>query len=202
MLMDLQKNLQKTSIWKDNPILFFSLIEDSYDQFVKKMYDYNSLINVTNIYGESLLHYCSYYGIIDKYYALVNSGAIVNQTYLGNNLLHYASISGKDDFLIVELVKLGISPIEKNLDGQTSLHFCANERIAHYFNIWSLRNNIKVSRILDNDANTVAHGCKSFGHLDAARYWVNNHPQLNDKENIYKKTWMQIKKKTMHYCTF
>lgn len=178
-----------------NLILFYSLMNDSYDDFVKKIFYYHSLIDNVNEYGESLLHYCVYYGLIEQYYALINIGAEVKKTYAGNNLLHYASHSGKDDYLITELVKQGLSPLDRNNFNETSLHCSSNERISHYFNMWCFRNNINVLELLDNDNNSVAHSCKMHGHLDASYYWINNYPDLDNYKNVFGKTWKQIKKK-------
>jgi ankyrin repeat protein len=176
-------------------ILFHALRADDYDTFIKKIFNYHSLINTTNQYGESLLHHCSYYGLIEQYYALINIGADIQKTKDGNTLLHYASLSGKDDFLITELVKLGLSPLDKNSFGETALHCSANERISHYLNMWCLRNNIKVDELFDDDLNTVAHSCKIHGNIDGSYYWINNYPSLIDKKNIFNKSWQQCKKK-------
>lgn len=190
------------SLWESDPILFHSVINDHYDVFVKKLFDYSSLINTPNIYGETLLHYCCFYGIIDKYYALINIGAIAKNTKNGNNLLHYASYSGKDNFLIVELVKAGICPIQKNHQGKTSLHYSADEKISHYLNLWCLRNNIAIPSLLDEDNNTVAHGCKIAGHHYSAQYWINHYPVLNESINIYGKKWQDTRKKQLQFCPY
>lgn len=178
-----------------NLILFYSLKNDHSDDFLKKIFYYHSLIDNTNEHGETLLHYCVYYGLIEQYYALINIGAEIKLTHAGNNLLHYASNSGKDDFLITELVKQGISPLDKNKFQETSLHCSANERISHYFNMWCFRNAIDVKELIDNDNNTVAHSCKLHGHIDSSYYWESNYPELNNKLNVFNKTWKQLKKK-------
>ena len=164
-----------------NNILFDSLLKDSYENFLRNLFDYSSLINIKNEEGETLLHYASFYGMIDKYYALINMGANIEKTNLGNNLLHYASFSGKDNFLIVELIKSDISPIEENHKGQTSLHYCANEKIAHYFNVWCQRNNILVPSLLDYRKNNVAHIAKELNHNESFLYWIKNYPELEIK---------------------
>jgi ankyrin repeat protein len=181
-------------------LLFASILNDSYEVFVKNLFNYSSLINEKNNKGETLLHFACFFGMIDKYYALINVGAIPSLTKEGNNLLHYASFSGKDNYLIVELVKSGISPIEKNLQGQTSLHFCANEQISHYLNLWCIRNKIKIEDLKDNDNNNIAHGCKMAGHETAALYWIKHYPKLSFDQNDYKKLWNEIKKKYYQYC--
>jgi ankyrin repeat protein len=176
--------INPTNIWKDNPILFNSLLRDSYDKFVEKLFNYSSLINITNIKNESLLHYSCFYGMIDKYYALINMGAEVQETIEKNNLLHYASLSGNDDFLIVELIKLGISPVDENLQGQTSLHFASNERICHYLNLWCLRNNINITHLQDKMKNTVAHYSCSIRNKGSTHYWVKNYEELKTIKNL------------------
>lgn len=176
-------------------ILFNSLKNDNHDDFIRKIFHYNSLINNTNEQGETLLHYCAFYGFIEQYYALINIGAEIKKTKKGNTLLHYASLSGKDNFLVVELLKQGISPLEKNYWGETSLHCSANEVIAHYFNMWAMRNNINILSLLDDDQNTLAHSCKIHGNLDGAHYWLHSYPELKDITNIFGKKWNQCKRK-------
>lgn len=175
--------LKKSSIWKDDPVLFYSLLKDTYDKFVENLFNYYSLINISNNENETLLHYCCFYGIIDKYYALINMGAEIQETVNKNNLLHYASFSGNDDFLIVELIKLGIDPVDKNLSGHTSLHFSNNERICHYLNLWCMRNNINVLQLKDKMLNTVAHYSKAIGNNNSNSYWINNYPELKEMKN-------------------
>ncbi|NCQ52179.1 hypothetical protein GW796_09860 [archaeon] len=175
-------------------ILFHSLLNEHHDDFIKKLFNYHSLINNKNEHGESLLHYCSHYGLIEQYYALINIGAEVTKTNAENNLLHYASNSGRDPFLVVELIKSGISPLDKNKFGETSLHCCENELISHYMNIWASRNNISIINLLDEDENTLAHSAKKHGHINSAHYWLDNYPILNIKKNIYNKKWNQCKK--------
>lgn len=189
------------SIWKDNPVLFNSLLRDNYDNFVEKLFNYSSLINIQNIKNESLLHYSCFYGMIDKYYALINMGAEIQETIDKNNLLHYASFSGNDNFLIVELVKLGISPVDQNLYGQTSLHFASNERICHYLNLWCLRNNININRLQDKMKNTVAHYSFSLKNKEATHYWVKNHKELKIIKNSDNLLFNEVKKeKYLDFC--
>ena len=176
--------LKNSSIWKDNPILFYSLLKDTYDKFVENLFNYSSLINISNNENETLLHYCCFYGMIDKYYALINMGAEIQETISKNNLLHYASFSGNDDFLIVELIKLGINPVDENLYGHTSLHFSNNERICHYLNLWCMRNNINVIQLKDKMLNTVAHYSKAIGNNNSNHYWINNYPELKEIKNM------------------
>jgi ankyrin repeat protein len=179
----------------NNFILFKSLLNDSYDSFVKKLFYYHSLINNKNEEGETLLHFCSFYGLIEQYYALINIGAEIHKTKSGNSLLHYASLSGKDNFLVIELIKMGISPTEKNIFNETSLHCASNEKIAHYMNVWCQYNNINVFELLDINENTVAHSCKMHGNIDGAKYWITNYPELEFKVNVFNKTWKQCKRK-------
>lgn len=170
-------------------ILFKSLLNDSYDHFVQKLFNYSSLVNSTNNNGESLLHFCCLFGIIDKYYALINVGAIPTLTVEGNNLLHYACFSGKDNFLVTELIKSPILPNELNINKQSSLHFCANEQIAHYLNLWCIRNRINITELIDKDGNNVAHSCMLYGYQSSALYWIKNYPELNEQLNSSGKKW-------------
>lgn len=173
----------KSQLWQESPILFYSLLEDSYDKFVENLFNYSSIINTPNTYGETLLHYCCFHGIIDKYYALINIGAQIKETKNKSNLLHYACINGKDDFLIVELIKSGINPVEKNILGHTCLHYAENEKICHYLNLWCLRNNISVQGIIDNDLNSLIDTSKILGHKKSLHYWKTNYPNMKTKEN-------------------
>jgi ankyrin repeat protein len=180
------------TLLNNKKILWHSITNDHYDLFVKKMFDYSSLIKQTNEKGETLLHIACLLGLIDKYYALINFGVEPTLTNEQNNLLHYASFSGKDNFLIVELVKSGILPIEKNIYGQTSMHFCSNEKICHYLNLWCYRNNIFIPDLTDQYGNNLAHGCMMAGKKNSALYWINNYPILDTQINQQGKTWKQI----------
>lgn len=183
----------------DKNILFESICIDSYAKFVQKLFAYPDLINTKNDKGETLLHFSCLFGMIDKYYALINMGAVASLTNEGNNLLHYASVSGKDNFIITQLVKTSILPTDKNIYNQTSLHMCANEQIAHYLNLWCNRNKIDVTKLIDNEGNNVAHGCMLSGHEQAAFYWIKNYPQLNLQKNKIGNTWNQIKTQQYNY---
>jgi ankyrin repeat protein len=175
------------------PNILFNSINDNYSIFLKKLFNYSSLINHKNHIGETLLHHICFYGIIDKYYALIHMGAIIDNTIMKNNLLHYASISGRDNFLIVELVKLNILPNDKNNNGQSSLHFSANKQIANYLDLWCNRNKISIFDLIDNDGNYVIHTAKKLGHFDTISYWQQQYPQLNNVTNNNNETWQDIK---------
>lgn len=187
---------------KNNYILFYSLLNEDYNTFVKKLFDYKSLINNSNEKGETLLHYCCYYGLIEKFYAITNLGGVITKTQEGNTLLHYACQSGRDDFMVLELIKMGISPILTNNKGETSLHAVANEKIAHYLNMWAKRNNIEVSNLLDESLNNVAHGCKINGNINGALYWISEYPNLKETENLFGKKWHECKRKKINRCIY
>ncbi len=187
---------------KNNLILFNSLLNDDYDSFVKKIFNYNSLINNINDNGETLLHYCCYYGLIEKFYALINMGAEIKTTNDRNSLLHYACLSGKDDFLVLELVKLGLNPTDKNSLGETAFHCVSNEKISHYLNLWAKRNNVNICELLDDNLNTVAHSCKINGNINCVHYWILEYPNLNDTVNIFNKKWIQCKKRISKKCPY
>lgn len=152
-------------------ILFKSVIKDDYNTFLQNLFDYSSLINLQNEKGETILHYICSYGFIDKYYAAINMGAIEKTTNDGDNLLHYASKSGKDNFLIVELVKSGILPNEKNKKGETSLHIAKNEKIANYLHMWCERHNLKITDLIDNENNRVIDTAKKLNNIEVYNYW-------------------------------
>jgi ankyrin repeat protein len=197
--MKINKNLK---IFQDNPILFYSIFYDDEKEFLKKLYLFSSLINIPNIKGETLLHYSVYYGRIEKYYMLMNFGAEIRNTLEKNSLLHYASFSGKDDFLCLELIHLGLNPLEKNSLEETPIHLSANQKLSHYFNMWIQRKNIHISEILDIDQNNVLHSSKSYNHLESFHYWLKEYPFLLDKKNFFLITPQQIKKKYLKFCQF
>lgn len=183
-----------------NNFLFDSLLIDEYDKFVENLYNFSSLIDTPNELGETLLHFSAFYGIIDKYYALINFGANVILTKEYNNLLHYASFSGNDDFLIVELIKNNINPLELNNEQETVLHLCANERTAHYLNLWCQRNKIKLESLLDRQGNTILHSAYQYGFLKTADYWKNAFPTLITIKNNQQQLWNEIPHKNKFFC--
>lgn len=176
------------NLWLDNPILFLSVCNDEYSTLVEKTYNNLHLINVTNIYGETLVHYCCYLGLIDKYYALFNFGAQIVKTHKGDTLLHYASYGGKDSFLVTELVKSGTSPLVKNNYGLTPIHLSSDLTISAYFNLWMQINNISLLSILDNNKNSIAHIAFQNGYPEVAQYWLNQEPKLADCLNANQQT--------------
>jgi ankyrin repeat protein len=180
--------------------LFDSILLDNYDKFVENLYNYSSLINLKNDLGESLLHFCCFYGMIDKYYALINFDAKISVTNSKNNLLHYAAFSGNDDFLIVELIKNNLNPIEKNDLGESVLHLCSNERISHYLTLWCNRNNVNIDNLLDNEGNTILHTSYRYGFLHSINYWKNLSPELLTVKNKYGKFWNEIAISNKNFC--
>lgn len=190
------------SPWLKNPILFRSIIRDNYNNFVGKLFDYRSLIEVPNIFGESLLHYVCFMGMIDKYEALIQFGVEPKKTQLGNNLLHYCSISGYDDYLVMELVKSGISPIDENLNKETSIHFSSTETSCHYFSVWARNNNVNIVKLRDKNNNTVAHTSAKLGNKRALKFWILNFPELKSIRNNQNQLPEDIKNQDKHrFCT-
>lgn len=188
------KIMQKSSLWLNNPILFRSVIRDNYEKFVDKLYDYSSLINVPNSCGETLLHYVCFLGMLDKYEALIHFDAKSQKTQAGDTLLHYSSISGYDDFLVIELIKQGHSPVELNNNLQSSIHFAANPRIAQYFDVWALNSNISIPELLDSNGNTVAHISAYQRNTDTLKFWLSHYPELETAKNMFGLTPTDIKK--------
>lgn len=170
--------------WTDDPLLFLSIKEDDYSTFVEKVYHHFHLINTPNIYGETLAHYCCYLGYIDKYYALIHMGAEIKKTKIEDTLLHYASLGGKDSFLVTELAKNGMSPLEKNKYGITPIHLSSDETTTSYFLLWLEINNIPLNSIVDNRKNNPAHIAIKNGFNEIANYWINHNHQLEDALNI------------------
>lgn len=197
--MKIEKNLK---IFQENPILFYSVFYDDEKEFLKKLYLFSSLVNISNQKGETPLHYAVYYGRIEKYYMLINFGASIQKTLDGNSLLHYASFSGKDDFLCLDLIHAGLNPLEKNNLQQTPIHLSSNQKLSHYFNMWLQRNNIHISEILDIDLNNVLHSSKIYNHLESFHYWIKEYPFLLEKKNFFLKTPNEMKKKYLKFCQF
>ena len=175
--------MKKQTPWIGNPVLFRAVVRDDYEKFVEKLYDYSSLLNVPNDSGETLLHYACFLGMVDKYDALVNFDTEIKKTQQGNTLLHYSSFSGYDNFLVTELVKSGFSPIDKNNEGQTSIHFSGNDSICQYFSVWALNNQVSIPNITDSNGDTVAHFSKKQGKMSSYKYWIRNFPELLDVKN-------------------
>lgn len=194
--------MQKLTPWIDDPVLFRAVVRDDYEKFVDKLYNYSSLLNTPNINGETLLHYACFLGMVDKYDALVNFEAKIEKTQEGNTLLHYSSFSGYDNFLITELVKAGFSPIEKNLNGETSIHFAGNDWICQYFSFWAFNNQLFIPTLTDNTGNTVAHSSKEYGKIDSYKFWIRNYPELLSVKNNEGLTPNEIKSNKQHrFCS-
>lgn len=183
-----------------NNFLFDSLLIDDYNIFVEKLYNFSSLIDVKNTKGESLLHFSCFYGIIDKYYALINFEAKKNLTNAKDNILHYACFSGNDDFLIVELVKSDINLMERNNEGESVIHLCSNERISHYLNLWCQRNKIKPQDLRDNSGNTILHTSYKYGFNKTVDYWDKSFPELKYIKNKEDQLWNQVLNQTKNFC--
>ena len=180
--------------------MFDSILLDNYDKFVENLYNYSSLINLKNDLGESLLHFCCFYGMIDKYYALINFGAQISLTNSNDNLLYYASFSGNDDFLIVELIKNDLNPLEKNNLGESVIHLCSNERIAHYLNLWCNRNNINIEDLIDNKGNSVLHTSYRYGFMNTLNYWKQSFPNLVKIKNNNNQLWNETTILNKNFC--
>lgn len=194
-------NLKKTP-WIDNPMLFFSLRDDDYATFVEKLFNNIYLLNTPNVYGETLAHYCCFLGYIDKYYALIHMGAEIKKTNKKDTLLHYASLGGKDSFLVSELAKEGMSPLEKNEDGVTPIHLVSDGTTASYFHLWLQINNISLTSITDDFNNNIAHIAVQNGHHSIAQYWINHEPILETSVNYENKKPLQVSFKPHSVCSY
>lgn len=176
--------------------LIFDIYNSSCEYFIDNLYKNISHINTTNSLGEGLLHYCCLIGDVNKFTALINMGCEVFYTKNNNSLLHYASYSSKDNYLITELIKTGFSPLFKNNIGQTPIHMGGDIVTATYYGNWLNINRIKPSELLDAEMNTVAHTSKILGQIEALRYWEAQ--GLRDCLNIYGKTPSQMKSKRLN----
>lgn len=177
------ENHSKNSLWLDNPILFHSAYYDDYSTFVAKIYYNESFINIPNIYGESVAHYCCYMGLIDKYYALLSMDANPHNSKNGDTLLHYASYGGKDSFLVTELIKNGTSPLIQNKNGITPIHLSSELTISGYFYLWLQSQNIPLLNIVDNENNNISHIAFQNGFSDVAQYWLSQDERLGEQTN-------------------
>lgn len=149
-------------------------MKDNINIFNAKILEYKDIINEKNTEGETLLNICVYNGLIENFYILMEHGSKPNLTNEKNNLLHYAAYSGKDPFLIIELVKMGIKPSDKNIYGETSLHLSIDSKISHYLYLWGTRNQFDINNIIDNENNTVLHSSAIYGHKQSVDYWIKN----------------------------
>lgn len=162
-----------------NNILHNTILSKSYDEYLAILYDNLSLMDKPNELGETALHYACYYGLLDKFYLLVNMGANVNcLTESKDNLLHYASYSGADNFLIVELVKYDLLPVAKNILGETALHLSANNQISHYLYLWCMRNKVPVVSLKDNNQYEPIESAYYYQHFVSHNYWVQQYKSL------------------------
>lgn len=163
-----------------NNILHNSILNKSYDEYLLTLYDNLKIMDEPNDLGETPLHYACYYGLLDKFYLLVNMGANINTlTNNQDNLLHYAAYSGSDNFLIVELVKYEISPIAQNNIGETSLHLSANNQISHYLYLWCMRNKISPTQLKDSNQFEPIESAYYYKHSMSYNYWVQQYKSLN-----------------------
>lgn len=172
-----------------------SLLNDDYDKFTLKLFNHISLINEVNEHGENLLHFASFYGLIDKYYALINLDCKLICNNKKNTTLHYASTSGKDPFIILELIKAGILPIEKNINEETAIHYSNDEKITHYMRMWCYRNRIKIEDLKDIEGNTVLHSAFKYGHEHIVSYWLKEYPDLQNLKNDNGKLFYELENK-------
>lgn len=171
--------------------LIKSLLKDDIITFNSKILEYKDFIDEKNKNGETLLNLSVYNGLIEKFYILMENNASLNITNEKNNLLHYASYSGKDPFLIVELIKMGINPTEKNIYGETSLHLSSDSKISHYLYLWTNRNHFRIDSLLDNNNNTVLHSACLYKHKSSIEYWKKINV-LKDKINTQNHTFLDI----------
>lgn len=163
-----------------NNILHNTILSKSYDEYLVLLYDNLKLMDEPNEHGETALHYACYYGLLDKFYLLVNMGAKVDcLTKKQDTLLHYAAYSGADNFLIVELVKYDISPIARNNEGETSLHLSANNQISHYLYLWCMRNKLLISNLKDNNNFEPIETAYYYKNSMSYNYWVQLYKSLH-----------------------
>lgn len=144
----------------------------NYHEYVKCIFAHPEQVNIKTDLGETPLHLAAFWGKLDKFYALINMGAdpLLNSKY-GNNALHYACLGGKDDFIIVELVKLGLKPDSINAKGETAIHLASNPRMAHYLALWCLRNNIDPLKKLDHQGYSPLNRAHQRGLNEVVQYW-------------------------------
>lgn len=148
-----------------------NLINFSHEDFIYEIYQNRKYINIINDFGEGLLHYYCYHGEIEKYEALLNFGCPVFKTFSGNTLLHYALNGGKDEYITLELIKTGHSPLDRNNRGETPIHLASSEASCSFLNNWLTINKYDLNSIRDLNNNTPAHTAKMYAKIDSFIYW-------------------------------
>lgn len=151
--------------------LIYSIRNDTIDFFIYKIHKNISLIDSTDQFGNSLLHHCAYNGEYEKLEVLINMGATIVENNNKESLLHYAVAKCKDDFLVVNLVKMGFSPIKRNKEGVTPIHLGGSEKIAAFFNNWLTMKQFPINTLIDNKSNNVTHISYRQGNSLATTYW-------------------------------
>lgn len=135
--------------------LLNELIKKDYESFVKYLISHKFNINSKNEKGESLLHLCVKYGLIEKYYVLMGLNVRTDiLTDKGLSILHYACKYSKDFYLTLEIAKI-INPLIKDNQGNTALHYCDEEKNIIYFINWSKLNQIDISNLKNNENETI-----------------------------------------------
>lgn len=131
--------------------IFNELLSLSYEKFVDYLLNKKFNIENKNCQGENLLHLCVFQGLIEKFYTLVYMGAKTDITNnKGDNILHYACLGSNDLYLTQEIAKKYISPISKNNEGNTPMHYCDNINDIIYFYNWCAINRIKLKDLTNN----------------------------------------------------
>lgn len=170
------------------------LINYDNEYLLSFLYTYPNYLFIKNNFGETLLHYISFYGYLDKYILCVNFENKFN--FLTNNrdtLLHYSSFAGKDIYILIDLIKNKLSPLFKNKQGLTPIHFSKNTQIAHYFNMWCIRNNVDLHLVLDDNGNSVLHTAFLLKNKEVCNYWINQYPKLTNIQNNKLLLWNDLR---------
>lgn len=144
-----------------------------------------------------LIHYLSHYGLIEHLNFVINiqENEWQKKDIILNNSLHYAAYSGGDPYLIHRLIQLGINPLDKNKNGECSIHLSSNPAITSYFLFWLEANRINIETVLDNNFNNILHAAKHYGFITSYNLIAKKHPTLLEKQNKFNKSPQDIHNK-------
>lgn len=174
--------------------LLDGLFKLDYDSFIELIYLNQKYIDFNNEHGETLLHFASYYGLVDKFIILVNMGAKQKKTINNDTLLHYCSLGGKDYYLFHNLIKEGYNLLETNNQGLTPLHLCKDLSMSsmsyRYLEMKDLK--FKLSKILDFNGNNPAHIAAQNNHQEVLNFFIQEEPSIVSTVNFKGQTPLNI----------
>lgn len=95
--------------------IFYTIIENNYEKFIEELKSLEN-INVVDINGMSLLHFCAEYSRLNFAYQLINKGIKIDiKDKYGNSALWKATFNSRGNYSLVELlIENGANPNSKN----------------------------------------------------------------------------------------